>query len=175
MAKIYQTITIAEIREVREVVSMVNSKRFWGGPLAAGSVGAVAALLMAGLSAFALRRLGQEMNWLAVLSGGAAGGLAGHLVLRFVLAWLDRRVAGAEARIGSMDRFVWLILSGLATSLVLGAAFLALAFSLADPGESGARQLGPRIFVLIGWLVGILASSVPLAILELQAGDRPVS
>lgn len=140
---------------------------FWRNPLAGGLAGALAALLISGLSAFAMRRLGQEMDWLAVLSGGAAGGLAGHFVLRGVLAWLDR---SGKAR-SPMDRFAWMVVSGLVASLVLGVAFFAVIFVGLSASPDGTRVLGSKLFVMIGWLVGVLASSLPLALLELQRED----
>jgi hypothetical protein len=126
--------------------------------------GALAAILISGLSAFAMRKLGQEMSWMSVLSGGAAGGLAGHAVLRGVLAWLERTGRAPSP----MDRFAWVILSGLVASVILGAAIFAVMFQGLPVGVDGVRTLGPRLFVMIGWLVGILASSLPLAIVELQ-------
>jgi hypothetical protein len=144
-----------------------NRFSFWQNPLVGGIAGALAAILIAGLSAFAMRRLGQEMDWVAVLSGGAAGGLAGHGVLRGVLLWLDRT---KRAR-SPMDRFAWMVLSGLVTSMVLGVVLFAVIFRELPVGADGSRVLGPRLFVMIGWLVGILASSLPLAIVELQRED----
>jgi len=142
-------------------------RSFWQGPLAGAGAGGLAAIVISGLSAFAMRRFGQEMNWPGVLCGGLAGGLAGHFILRGVLRWLGRT---GRAR-ASTDRFAWMILSGLGSSLVLGVAFFAVTFQSLEAGADGTRVLGARIFVLIGWLVGVLAASVPLAICELQRDD----
>ena len=57
---------------------------------------------------------------------------------------------------------------------MLGIAYFAAAFHSLAASADGSRVLGARIFVLIGWLVGILAASVPLAICELQR-DEPGS
>ena len=72
----------------------------------------------------------------------------------------------------SLDRFAWLILSGLVVSLVLGGVGMLLAV-VTTPVQvaSGTRVLGPRLFIMIGWLIGLLASCLPLAITELQHGD----
>jgi len=145
-----------------------NRRSFWQTPLVGGGAGALAAILISGLSAFAMRRLGQEMDWGAVLSGGAAGGLAGHFVLRVVLAWLDR----TQRAKSPMDRFVWMIVSGLVASMVLGAVGFAWVFIGLPMAPDGNRVLGSKLFVMIGWLVGVLASSLPLAIVELQRESR---
>ncbi|MBU6375556.1 MAG: hypothetical protein KGQ59_06135 [Bdellovibrionales bacterium] len=144
--------------------SSQTSAQLWQSPLLGGMAGALAAVLISLLSAFALRRLGQEMNWPGVVVGGALGGLAGHGVLRLVMLWLNRR----ESKKSSMDRFAWLVVTGFVASFVLGGVGM-LVTLLYGPGQTadGFRTLGSRLFVLIGWMVGILAASFPLAIFEL--------
>jgi hypothetical protein len=149
-------------------ITSSRTRSYWQTPLFGAVAGALAAILISGLSLFAMRRLGQQMDWTAIISGGAAGGLAGHAILRGVLAWLDRTGRAAS----SMDRFAWMIVSGLVASVVLGAGVFAWIFSGLPVAADGTRALGPKLFMMIGWLVGILASSLPLAIAELQAEGR---
>ena len=140
----------------------------WQSPILGGIVGALAALSISLLSAFAMRRLGQEMNWSGVIAGGTLGGLVGHGVLRLVLIWLNR----PGTRKSSMDRFAWLVVSGFVASFVLGALGM-LASLLYAPVQTadGTQVLGQKLFILIGWLVGILAASLPLALFELLRED----
>jgi hypothetical protein len=65
----------------------------------------------------------------------------------------------------NLDRFVALFVSGFLLSLVLGGVVLYVVFQ----GAQGA--VGPKLFSVIGWMVGLLASSLPLAIGELGAED----
>jgi hypothetical protein len=126
-----------------------------------GTAGMVGAVAISGLSAFAMRRLGVEMQWLQVAASGAAGGVVGNLLLRGAMQ--------AIAKLGwpkkALDRFVAYLLCGFGSSLLLGGAMLAYQYQ----GRSGA--IGPGLFVVIGWMVGLLASSLPLAIHELQADE----
>jgi len=166
-------VALAKIQGVAEVEIMPENsssrlRSYWQSPLFGAVAGAVAAILISGLSLFAMRKLGQQMDWKGIISGGAAGGLAGHGVLRGVLAWLDRTGRAAS----SMDRFAWVIVSGLVASVVLGAVVFAWIFSELPVGADGTRALGSKLFVMIGWLVGILASSLPLAIVELLRESR---
>jgi len=122
-----------------------------------GVCGAVGALAISGLSAMAMKRLGVEMQWLQVAASGAAGGVVGNLILGALMRLL--RKLGFAAK--PLDRFVTYFVSGFGLSLVLGGLVLYVVFR----GEHGA--IGPRLFGVIGWMVGLLASSLPLAILEL--------
>ena len=126
-----------------------------------GTVGMVGAVAISGLSAFAMKRLGIEMQWLQVAASGAAGGVVGNLVLRLIVYTLQRR--GLLKK--NLDRFVALFVSGFLLSLVLGGVVLYVVFQ----GAQGA--VGPKLFSVIGWMVGLLASSLPLAIGELGAED----
>ena len=147
---------------------LIRSSSFWQSPAVGGFAGAIAALAMSALSAFAMRRYGQEMNWAGILAGGVAGGLVGHFVLRLVLSLLKRPGSNRS----SMDRFAWLLIWGLIASLVLGAlGMMVVVHQSPIRPEDGVRVLGARVFVMVGWLVGILASSLPLAIVELQSED----
>lgn len=122
-----------------------------------GVVGAVGALLISGLSAMAMRRLGVEMQWMQVAASGAAGGLAGNWILRGSMALIRRSGRAAQP----LERFVVYFVMGFVLSLVLGGALLYVLFE----GRQGA--IGPGLFTVIGWMVGLLASSLPLAIREL--------
>jgi len=126
-----------------------------------GTVGMVGALAISGLSAFAMKRLGIEMQWLQVAASGAAGGVVGNLVLRLIVHAL--RARGLLRK--GLDRFAAFFVSGFLLSLLLGGMVLYLIFQ----GEQGA--VGPKLFSVIGWMVGLLASSFPLAIGELGAED----
>ena len=117
----------------------------------------VGAVAISGLSAFAMRRLGVEMQWLQVAASGAAGGVVGNLLLR-VLMQVIAKVGWASR---PLDRFVAYLLCGFGSSLVLGGALLYVLFQ----GRQGS--IGPSLFVVIGWMVGLLAASLPLAIREL--------
>ena len=128
-----------------------------------GTAGMVGAVAISGLSAFAMRRLGVEMQWLQVAASGAAGGVVGNLLLRASMAALQRMGYGVKA----LDRFVAYILVGFLASLILGGVVLAIQFK----GQQGA--VGPGLFTVIGWMVGLLASSLPLAIHELNAEETP--
>ena len=121
----------------------------------------VGAVAISGLSAFAMRRLGVEMQWLQVAASGAAGGVVGNLLLKGAMRLITKMGWARRA----LDRFIAFILAGFVASLVLGGAMLAVQFK----GHTGA--IGPGLFVVIGWMVGLLASSLPLAIHELNAAD----
>lgn len=121
----------------------------------------VGAVAISGLSAFAMRRLGVEMQWLQVAASGAAGGVVGNLLLKAAMAGIRRMGLGAKA----LDRFVAYILVGFFSSLILGGVVLAIQFK----GQQGA--IGPGLFTVIGWMVGLLAASLPLAISELNSSE----
>lgn len=123
-----------------------------------GLVGALGALVISGLSAMAMKRLGVEMQWLQVAGSGAAGGLAGNWILRGGMALLRRSGRASQP----LERFVVYFVMGFVLSLVLGGALMYVVFQ----GRQGA--IGPALFTVIGWMVGLLASSLPLAIRELQ-------
>lgn len=128
-----------------------------------GTAGMLGALAISGLSAFAMRRLGFEMQWLQVAASGAAGGVIGNLLLKAVMRLIS--AVGWARR--ALDRFIAFIIAGFLSSLILGALMLVVQFK----GRTGA--IGPGLFVVIGWMVGLLASSLPLAIHELQVDDSP--
>ena len=126
-----------------------------------GTVGMLGALMISGLSAFAMRRLGVEMQWLQVAASGAAGGIIGNFLLRLIMR-LIRRLGFANR---GLDRFAAYFVAGFSLSIVLGMAVLFAVFR----GSHGA--VGPKLFTVIGWMVGILASSFPLAIVELSSAS----
>ena len=139
-----------------------GSVPFWLRSASFGGVtGMVGAIAISGLSAFAMRRLGVEMQWLQVAASGAAGGVVGTLLLRASMAAIQRMGYGVKA----LDRFVAYILVGFLASLILGGVVLAIQFK----GQQGA--IGPGLFTVIGWMVGLLAASLPLAIGELNSSE----
>ncbi|MFN7684465.1 MAG: GNAT family N-acetyltransferase [Oligoflexia bacterium] len=126
-----------------------------------GLAGAVGALAISGLSAFALKRVGMEMQWLQVAASGAAGGAAGTLLLRAGMLAVRRLGWGRQA----LERFVIYLVLAFAFSLLLGGAVL---YVIAR-GSDGA--IGPRLFTVIGWMVGLLAAGLPLGIRELLVSE----
>jgi hypothetical protein len=94
-----------------------------------------------------------------VAASGAAGGVVGNLLLRGLMRLLVRGRFAKRA----LDRFAAYFVGGFVQSLILGGVMLAVQFK----GHTGA--IGPGLFVVIGWMVGLLAASFPLAIAELAA------
>jgi hypothetical protein len=119
------------------------------------------AVAISGLSAMALKRVGMEMQWLQVAASGAAGGVVGNLVLKAAMA-LVLKLGWAKK---ALDRFVAYLIAGFFQSLILGGLVIVLQFK----GQHGT--IGPALFVVVGWMVGLLASCLPLAILELNADE----